>query len=136
MSAELKFIGEIETPYEQVSDCPSNIQVDGPECRVVLKPEYQQALMGLEAGRQILLLYWFEGTDRSLMQQRRRGQADQPLRGTFALRSPHRPNPIAVARVPIEKIKDGVITVLGLDCLNGTKLLDIKPALSREVGEP
>jgi len=52
--------------------------------------------------------------------------------GTFALRSPHRPNLIAAAVVPIESIDEISVSVKGLDCLNGTHILDIKPAIRRE----
>jgi tRNA (Thr-GGU) A37 N-methylase len=47
--------------------------------------------------------------------------------GTFALRSPHRPNPIALAEVEIEGIDGNRVAVRGLDCLDGTPLIDIKP---------
>ncbi len=53
----------------------------------------------------------------------------QGKKGTFALRSPHRPNPIGAAVIPIESIDEGVIKVRGLDCLDGTPLVDIKPAI-------
>ena len=52
--------------------------------------------------------------------------------GTFALRSPHRPNPVVAAVLPIVQISQGSVTVRGLDCLNGTALIDIKPAILRE----
>ncbi|MFA0692944.1 TrmO family methyltransferase, partial [Vibrio splendidus] len=45
-----------------------------------------------------------------------------------------RPNPIGAAVLPIEKIENGTVTVRGLDCLNNTPLLDIKPAIYREKG--
>ncbi|GAL31788.1 uncharacterized conserved protein [Vibrio maritimus] len=53
-------------------------------------------------------------------------------KGTFALRTPHRPNPIGAAVVPIIALKGNVIIVRGLDCLTGTALLDIKPAIYKE----
>jgi len=48
-------------------------------------------------------------------------------RGTFALRSPVRPNPIAMSVVKLVKIEGTTLSVIGLDCLDGTPLLDIKP---------
>jgi tRNA (Thr-GGU) A37 N-methylase len=57
------------------------------------------------------------------------------MMGTFALRSPHRPNPIAAAVLPIEAIDGNRVAVRGLDCLDGTSLLDIKPAVRSERGE-
>ncbi|WP_019616769.1 TrmO family methyltransferase domain-containing protein [Psychromonas ossibalaenae] len=128
MSAELNFIGRIETPYTAVKDCPKNIQPDGPLCRLILNHEYIEGMQGLIFGQRILILYWLENTDRTaVVQSTRQGKA-----GTFALRSPHRPNPIGAAVLPIESLENGQITVRGLDCLNNTKLLDIKPAVYHE----
>lgn len=132
MDAELTFIGHIETPYNSLDDCPGNIRPDGPDCKIVLNPAYQSGLMGLDPDQAILLLYWFDQADRTLLVQRGCWQEEGEQTGTFSLRSPHRPNPIAAAVLPIESIKDGTIHVRGLDCLNGTKVLDIKPAIRTE----
>ncbi|ACJ31267.1 Conserved hypothetical protein [Shewanella piezotolerans WP3] len=129
MTFELKPIGHIKTPYSDTISCPNNIQANGPICGLMLDKAYQKGLTGLEVGQWILVLYWFENVDRDLIQQ---PLADGTLIGTFALRSPHRPNPVVAAVVPIEKISQGCITVKGLDCLNGTALIDIKPAILRE----
>lgn len=131
MSTELRFIGQITTPYKSVSECPSNIQPDnGPMCKIKLDAEFQQGLLGLNTGDHILILYWLEGAKRDELIQS--WEEDTPTKGTFALRSPHRPNPIGVAVLPIKKIENGAITVRGLDCLNNTPLLDIKPAIYKE----
>ncbi|MCG7899859.1 MAG: SAM-dependent methyltransferase [Candidatus Thiodiazotropha lotti] len=130
MSATLKFIGHINTPYRTLEDCPNNVDLNGPLCQLVIHDAYIDGLFGLKKGQKILILYWFENTDRSAIQQ----QSNQggELIGSFALRSPHRPNPIGAALLPIKGIEDGVVFVKGLDCLNGTHLLDIKPAILSE----
>ena len=130
MKPGLTYIGQISTPYTQIAECPNNIQPGGPECQIALYDGFQEGLSGLEAGQPILILYWLDNTNRTIMQQGlcKKGQA----KGTFALRSPHRPNPIGAAVLPIEQIEEGKITVKGLDCLNGTQLIDIKPAIYRE----
>ncbi|WP_170560386.1 SAM-dependent methyltransferase [Ruegeria atlantica] len=127
MTFDLTFIGHIETPFQSLGDCPNNVQADGPRCDIVLGSRFAQGLLGLETGQTILVLYWLEGVDRNLLIQHRGGRSDSIPRGVFALRSPHRPNPIAAARVQIEAITDGRVKVRGMDCLNGTRLLDIKP---------
>ncbi|OCH64164.1 tRNA (N6-threonylcarbamoyladenosine(37)-N6)-methyltransferase TrmO [Vibrio splendidus] len=133
MFAELKFIGRITTPYHSVSECPNNIQPDnGPLCEIKLDDVYQQGLLGLNRGDHILILYWLEGAKRDELIQR--WDEETPTKGTFALRSPHRPNPIGAAVLPIEQIENGTVTVRGLDCLNNTPLLDIKPAIYKEKG--
>ncbi len=125
---KLNPIGRIKTPYEHLKDCPNNVEAEGPECEVVLDVEFAPGLKGLREGQSVLLLYWFEGVDRSLVTQTRGPKVNGREVGTFAIRSPHRPNPIAAATVPIQWIADGKFGVRGLDCLCGTKLLDIKPA--------
>lgn len=132
MQAELTFIGHIETPYKSLGDCPRNIDPNGPLCRLVLKNPYGEGLLGLEAGREILILYWLEHADRARLRQNPAHIGK--LTGTFALRSPHRPSPIGAALVKIEAISGNSITVKGLDCLDGTPLIDIKPAMRSEIG--
>ena len=66
MNPNLKFIGYIETPYENIRDCPRNIQLDGPGCKLVLNKEYEAGLNGIVAGQEILILYWFDNVDRML----------------------------------------------------------------------
>lgn len=83
-------------------------------------------------GQKILILYWFENTNRDVIHQKSRSSGE--MIGTFSLRSPHRPNPIGAAVVTIETIKKEVVFVKGLDCLDSTPLLDIKPAIMDELG--
>ena len=130
MKTTLKFIGHINTPYNSIGECPNNIDPNGPLCKLVVDDDYKDGLKELETGEEILILYWFENTDRSVTQQESSNGED--VIGTFALRSPHRPNPIAAAVLPIEAIDSGSVSVKGLDCLNGTHLLDIKPAILHE----
>lgn len=125
--AELVFIGHIETPYKVLEDCPRNVEPDGPVCRLVLAPGYEQGLLGLRPGRKVLVLYWLREADRTKLRQS--PSHIGKTRGTFALRSPHRPNPIGAAAVEVEEISGNTVVVRGMDCLNGTPLLDIKPAM-------
>lgn len=133
MSATLKYIGCIKTPYTSIEECPNNIDLKGPLCQLVLDDEYKRGITGLEQGQAILILYWFENTDRNEIELP--SDIDGQSIGTFALRSPNRPNPIVAATLPIDSIEDGVVTVRGLDCLDDTPLLDIKPAILLESGE-
>ena len=71
------------------------------------------------------MLYWLHRSRRDLVLQSP-AHADRP-RGTFALRSPVRPNPIGLARVRLLRREGATLVVRGLDCLDGTPLLDIKP---------
>src|SRR6056297_2283355 len=123
--AVLRFIGTIRTPWSVREDCPRQGRQDGPECRLVLDAPWHAALRGLEEYETIEVLYWLDRSRRDLATQSPRG--DGRTTGTFALRSPVRPNPIGTSRVKLVRIRDGTVFVRGLDCLDGTPLLDIKP---------
>ena len=130
MQATIESIGHIKTPYETLDDCPRNIDPQGPPCKLIIRDDLRDGLMGLVLGQMILILYWLDQADRAvLLQNSRRTGA---LAGIFALRTPNRYNPIGAAVLPIEEIDGCVITVRGLDCLNGTSLIDIKPAMAGE----
>ena len=126
----LEFIGHIETPYATPADCPYTVNPGGPECRIVVLPQYAAGLTGLEVGNRILVLYWLDRANRSksLVAERRTGK----VAGAFAARTPHRPNPIGAAMLVIEGIEGAVLKVRGLDCVSGTPLIDIKPAMRAE----
>jgi tRNA-Thr(GGU) m(6)t(6)A37 methyltransferase TsaA len=122
--AHLVFIGRIRTPFATRDQCPRRGSQDGPLCRIELDPVFRPALLGIEAFDELDILYWMHEARRDLLTQTPRGGT---VSGTFALRSPVRPNPIALSRVKLEGVEDGVLLVRGLDCLDGTPLVDIKP---------
>ena len=123
--AGLRFIGRCRTPFVTRADCPRQGQLDGPPCRLVLDPEWAPALDGIERFEELDVLYWLDRSRRDLVTQN--PKSDGALRGTFSLRSPVRPNPIGLARVRLDRRDGRVLHVRGLDCIDGTPLLDIKP---------
>jgi tRNA (adenine37-N6)-methyltransferase len=123
--AKLYFIGHIRTPWHERSQCPrQGDRTEGPECRIVIDPIWRQALTGLESWPELQILYWMNEARRDLVVQAATGK--EPV-GTFALRSPVRPNPIASSIVALRGVEEGALIVSGLDCLDMTPLLDIKP---------
>jgi tRNA-Thr(GGU) m(6)t(6)A37 methyltransferase TsaA len=96
--------------------------------RIVLDTAYVDALLGLEAGQEILVIFHFHRSVGFELQQHPRRDHNRPLRGVFALRSPQRPNPIGVTKATLVTIDGNVLTVNNLDAVNGTPVLDIKPA--------
>lgn len=123
--ASLYFIGRIHTPWKSRDKCPKNVRESDAICTVVLDPRWVEGLKGLETASHVLLLYWMDKARRDLVLQAPRHYAKQ--RGTFALRSPVRPNPIAIAATKLVSIEGNTLSVVGLDCLDNTPLLDIKP---------
>lgn len=123
--ARLRFIGRIHTPWTERSACPRQGRQDGPECRIEVFEPWVPALAGLEEFETVEVLYWLDRSRRDLVRQNPRH--DDRTYGTFALRSPVRPNPIGTALVRLVRIEGPVLVVRGLDCLDDTPLLDIKP---------
>jgi tRNA-Thr(GGU) m(6)t(6)A37 methyltransferase TsaA len=123
--AGIYFIGRIRTPWASRKDCPKNARESEAICTVELEPRYAPALKEVETCSHLVLLYWMDKAPRNLVRQVPGHYGVQ--RGTFALRSPARPNPIAMSVVRLIGIDGAVLKVSGLDCLDGTPLLDIKP---------
>lgn len=97
--------------------------------QIVVKPEFEPGLLGLEPGQDILVLFFFSKIrpDEIQLQLHPRHNPDNPLSGVFATRTQFRPNQIGVTVARIEQIEGTVITVAGLDGQDGTPVLDIKP---------
>jgi tRNA-Thr(GGU) m(6)t(6)A37 methyltransferase TsaA len=123
--AGVYFIGRIRTPFKTRAECPKSTSVSDAVGRVELDPRYAAGLADLSLYSHAFLLYWMDQARRDLMLQMP-AHLDH-ARGTFALRSPVRPNPIALAAVELMGIEGTTLTVRKVDCIDGTPLLDIKP---------
>src|SRR6202041_3017411 len=123
--AGVYFIGAIHTPWRTRAECPKRDRRDGPICLIVVDERWRAALTDLAVHKRIQVLYWMHRARRDLVLQTpmRTGQTT----GSFALRSPVRPNPIASSVVELVSIEDGTLKVRGLDCIDGTPLIDLKP---------
>jgi tRNA (adenine37-N6)-methyltransferase len=124
--ADLIFIGRLRTPWSDRVQCPKRGDREaGPVCRVEVDAIWRDALAGTETLDRLELLYWMHLARRDLVRQTPRGR-DRAF-GTFALRSPMRPNPVSSSVVALLGREGDVLLVRGLDCVDGTPLLDIKP---------
>jgi tRNA-Thr(GGU) m(6)t(6)A37 methyltransferase TsaA len=123
--ASLVFIGRIRTPWTSRLVTPRQGRLDGPVCRIEIFEPWVPALDGLEGYSRIEVLYWLHLSRRDLILQSPAN--DGTARGTFSLRTPVRPNPIGTSIALLVGIEDGVVLVRGLDCVDDTPLLDLKP---------
>jgi tRNA-Thr(GGU) m(6)t(6)A37 methyltransferase TsaA len=126
--ASIYFIGRIHTPWKSRKEAPKNAREareTGAVCTLEVDPRWQQALAGVETCSHLIVLYWMDQARRDLVVQAPAHYANG--RGTFALRSPVRPNPIALSVVRLVKVEGNRVDVVALDCLDGTPLVDIKP---------
>lgn len=94
-------------------------------CRIELAEPWCGALDSVKPTGTMQILYWMHEARRDLVLQS--PPADGRVRGTFALRSPNRPNPIASSPVSVVGIEGTVMLVRGMDCIDGTPVVDIKP---------
>jgi tRNA-Thr(GGU) m(6)t(6)A37 methyltransferase TsaA len=123
--ASLYYIGRIRTPWKRREDCPKNPRETDAVCTLVIEPRWAAGLAGLESVSHVVVLYWMDRARRDLVLQAPHHYTER--RGTFALRSPVRPNPIAVSVARLVRIQGNEVSVVGLDCLDDTPLLDLKP---------
>jgi tRNA-Thr(GGU) m(6)t(6)A37 methyltransferase TsaA len=123
--AGLVYIGRIHTPWRSRMVTPRQGRHDGPTCRIEVFEPWVEALDGIAQFERIEVLYWLHQSRRDLVMQSPAN--DGTVRGTFSLRSPARPNPIGTSIARLLGIEGATLLVRGLDCLDGTPLLDIKP---------
>jgi tRNA-Thr(GGU) m(6)t(6)A37 methyltransferase TsaA len=123
--ASLYYVGRIHTPWKQRKDCPKNARESEAVCTIEVDERWAPALKDVESCSHLVVLYWMDRSRRDIVLQVPRHYGEQ--RGTFSLRSPARPNPIAMSVVRLLKVEGNKLSVVGLDCLDGTPLLDLKP---------
>ncbi len=123
--AGLVFIGRIHTPWKSRREAPRQGSQDGPVCRIEIFEPWVRALQGLDEFKQVQVIYWLHHSRRDLVLQS--PAHSTATRGTFALRSPVRPNPIGISTATLVAVEGASVLVRGLDCLDGTPLIDLKP---------
>jgi len=122
----LRPIGIIRSPIVQPGQGPRQGSESGVAGKLVIDEQYRDALLGIQKGDKIVILYWMHLAERDMLQVHPRGDRSRPVRGVFTTRSPQRPNPISVDTVEVTGIRGTVIEVRGIDAIDGTPLLDIK----------
>lgn len=123
--ASLLFLGRIHTPWTDRHACPRRGKDSDAVCKIILDSQFRPGLKSIETCSHLFILYWMHQARRDLIVQA--PAFDEQTHGVFALRSPARPNPIALSVVRLLQVHDDGLSVRGLDCLDGTPLIDIKP---------
>lgn len=120
-------IGYVNSPFREKGSAPNQGRNTEEVSKIILEPKYLDGLFGLTPGTDIFVLCWFDRSDRSILKVHRHGKAEGKISGVFACRAPVRPNPISLTLVRLLSIEENVLTVLGLEALDNTPVLDIKP---------
>ena len=120
----LKAIGVVRSEIKQPSGCDGK----GIVAEIVINDNLTEALDNLDEFSHIIVVYWMHrATGRAPNRVRPMGRRELPLMGLFATRSPRRPNPIGIATVKLLERRGNVLKVEGLDAIDGTPVIDIKP---------
>ena len=122
-------IGRVESPLTSTADAPRQGDEGAPEAYLILDPVVQAGLNGLAVGDEIIVLTWLHEADRSTLKVHPRGDLSRPEQGVFSTRSPSRPNPIGLHRVRVLGIDEVRVHVSGLEAIDGTPIVDLKPVL-------
>ena len=119
-------IGRIETPFADPSDAPSQGEHTGAEGVLRIDPTYRAAMDGIDSGDHIDVLWFGHRADRTVLRY-----PDREI-GVFSLRTMDRPNPIGVTPCVVTGRDGTELTVRGVDMVDGTPLLDVKPTLEHD----
>jgi tRNA-Thr(GGU) m(6)t(6)A37 methyltransferase TsaA len=134
-SFEVKAIGRIESSLTELESAPRQADEGAPEAWLVFEPEVREGLRSLRSGDEVILLTWLDRARRDVLSVHPRGDPSRAEEGVFSTRSPHRPNPIGLHRVEITAI-DGIrVRVRGLEAVDGTPIIDLKPILSEDISQ-
>lgn len=123
-------IGILHCGLKSRDETPRNYDVSQHRGTIEVYPQFSTALEGLRRGDTIVVLFWLDRADRTVLQVHPRGDTSRPKRGVFSTRSPVRPNPIAVSELLVEKIQGTMISVKGVDILDNSPVLDIKSRIT------
>lgn len=128
--ADVIFIGHVRSAWMRREDCPKNIREAreaGRPATVEIDAPWRPGLAGLAGTTHVIVLTWLDRSPRNLILQKPR-HASEP-KGVFALRSPARPNPVGLhaTRLLALDAAAGTLTLDGIDVLDGTPVIDVKP---------
>jgi tRNA-Thr(GGU) m(6)t(6)A37 methyltransferase TsaA len=122
-------IGKVLSTLKILEDCPLQERESQTEAELLILPEFEDGIANLQSGDKIILLTWMHLADRNELKTQPRNKANAPFIGVFSTRSPNRPNPIGLHKVTVLSVTDNLIRVSGLEVLDQTPLIDIKPII-------
>jgi tRNA-Thr(GGU) m(6)t(6)A37 methyltransferase TsaA len=128
----LCLIGQVSSTLVEPAQAPRQGDEGAPEAWLVFAPAFEEGLRDLRVGEEILVLTWLHQADRAMLSVHPRDDLSAPLRGVFSTRSADRPNPIGLHRVRILEVASTTrLRVSGLEAVDGTPIVDVKPVLDR-----
>jgi tRNA-Thr(GGU) m(6)t(6)A37 methyltransferase TsaA len=122
-------IGRVESPLTDPAAAPKQGSEGAPDAWLVLEPGVAEGLDGMRVGDEIIVLTWLHRARRDVLRVHPRDDRSNPERGVFTTRSAERPNPIGLHRVEVAAVEGARVRVRGLEAVDGTPVVDLKPVL-------
>lgn len=132
---EVTPVGRVQSPLVDLASAPKQGDEGAPDATLVFAPEMHEALEGVQAGDELVVLTWLDRARRDVLSGHMRGDPSRPVRGVFATRSPHRPNPIGLHQVQVIAVDGLRVRVRNLEAIDGTPIVDVKARLSENISE-
>lgn len=125
-------IGHVESPLVDPAVAPKQGFEGAPDAWLVFHPDMADGIRDLVAGIEIVVLTWLHQADRDVLVVHPRDDPSNPLTGVFSTRSADRPNPIGLHRVHVAAVDGLRVLVRGLEAVDGTPVVDVKPVFAGE----
>ena len=122
-------IGFVDSPLTNLAAAPNQGDEGAPDAWLELESAVVPALDGVAAGDDLIVITWLDRARRDVLRVHPRDDTANPMKGVFATRSQHRPNPIGLHEVEVLAIDRASIRVRPLEAVHGTPIVDIKPVL-------
>ena len=122
---KFKPIGTVHSPYKEKNEAPIQPKYSEEEGQIEIFPEFADGLKDLEGFSHIWVIFVFHKSENYNLHVK--PYLDEEARGVFACRAPRRPNPIGMSLVKLENRNGNILNIKGLDMLDGSPVLDIKP---------
>ena len=132
MKQTMTSIGKVHSSLKNLEDCPLLEHENAPQATIEVFAEFKEGIKDIKSGSKLILLTWLHQADRTVLSTRPRNNPNAPITGVFSTRSPDRPNPIGLHFVTVASIlQDNTFQVAGLEVMDQTPIIDIKPDMSR-----
>lgn len=129
---ELEAIGRVESTLRDLESAPKQADEGAPSAWLAFEPDVQPGLQNIRPGDELILITWLDRAARNVLSVHPRGDRSRSQQGVFSTRSPHRPNPIGLHTIEVIAVDGLRLQVRGLEALDGTPILDLKPVLDSD----
>lgn len=134
-SFEIRSIGTVSSSLKALDAAARQADEGAPQAWLVFEPDVAEALRSIRPGDDLILITWLDRARRDVLSVHPRGDVSRPPEGVFTTRSPHRPNPLGLHDVRVTAVEGLRVRVRGLEAIDGTPIVDVKPVLSADIAQ-